>query len=119
MRRFSIGNPILLVAMIVSLFAFLVVASTAKAADLAAAKKVYDEKCAKCHGDTGKGDGPKAKGLKKKPSDYSNKAEMAKFTDAKLKEETLVGKKPMPSYKGKLDDTTIDDLIAYIRTFAK
>ncbi len=119
MRRFTLGNPILLVAAIVSLFAFLVVASTAKAADLAAAKKVYDDKCAKCHGATGKGDGPKAKTLKKKPRDYSNKVEMAKFTDAKLKEGTLVGKKPMPSYKGKLDDKMIDDLIVYIRTFAK
>ena len=82
MHRFTLGSPILLAAAILSLFAFVVVASTAKAADLAAAKKVYDDKCAKCHGDTGKGDGPKAKTLKKKPRDYTNKAEMAKFTDA-------------------------------------
>ena len=119
MRRLTLGNPILLVAAIVSLFAFLVVASTAKAADLAAAKKIYDAKCAKCHGLTGKGDGPKAKGLKKKPRDYSNKVEMAKFTDEKLIKETLDGKKPMPSYRGKLTDAEIADQIAYIRTFAK
>jgi len=119
MRRFILDSRILLVAAIVSLFAFVVVASTAKAADLAAAKKIYDAKCAKCHGLTGKGDGPKAKGLKKKPRDYSNKAEMAKFTDEKLIKETLDGKKPMPSYRGKLTDAEIADQIAYIRTFAK
>ena len=119
MRRFTLGSPILLVAAILSLFAFVVVASTAKAADLAAAKKIYDAKCAKCHGLTGKGDGPKAKNLKKKPRDYSNKAEMAKFTDEKLIKETLDGKKPMPSYRGKLTDAEIADQIAYIRTFAK
>ena len=119
MHRITLGRPILLAAAILGLFAFLVVASTAKAADLANAKKVYDEKCAKCHGDTGKGDGPKAKTLKKKPRDYTNTAEMAKFTDAKLKEGIVEGKKPMPSYKGKVDDKTIDDLVAYIRTLAK
>ena len=119
MRRFTLGKPILLVAAILSLFAFVVVASTAKAADLDNAKKVYDEKCVKCHGETGKGDGPKAKSLKKKPKDYTDKAEMAKFTDAKLKEGIVEGKKPMPSYKSKLDDKTIDDLVAYIRTLAK
>jgi len=104
---------------VVGLFVGGTLVRTSRAADLANAKQVYGEKCAKCHGDTGKGDGPKAKNLKKQPRDYSNKAEMAKFTDAKLKEETLTGKKPMPSYEGKLDDKTIDDLIAYIRTFAK
>ena len=119
MRRLTLGSPILLVAAIVSLFAFLVVASTARAADLAATKKTYDDKCAKCHGLTGKGDGPKAKSLKKKPRDYTNKVEMAKLTDEKLIKETLDGKKPMPSYRGKLTEAEIADLIAYIRTFSK
>lgn len=104
---------------VVGLFLGGTLARTARAADLANAKKVFGEKCAKCHGDTGKGDGPKAKILKKKPKDYTDKAEMAKFTDAKLKEGIVEGKKPMPSYKGKLDDKTIDDLVAYVRTFAK
>ena len=119
MHRFTLGRPILLAVAILSLFAFLVVASTAKAADMAAVKKTYEDKCAKCHGLTGKGDGPKAKTLKKKPRDYSNKVEMAKFTDEKLIKETLDGKKPMPSYRGKLTDAEVADLITYIRTFAK
>jgi mono/diheme cytochrome c family protein len=119
MRRITLGSPILLVAAIISLFAFVVVASTAKAADLAAAKKTYEEKCAKCHGLTGKGDGPKAKSLKKKPRDYTDKGKMAELTDEKLIKETLDGKKPMPSYRGKLTEAQIADLIVYIRTFAK
>jgi len=119
MRRLTLGSPILLVAAIVSLFAFLVVASSAKAADLASTKKIYEDKCAKCHGLTGKGDGPKAKTLKKKPRDYTNKVEMGKLTDEKLIKETLDGKKPMPSYRGKYTDAQIADLITYIRTFVK
>jgi len=119
MEKTSFGRQTVLATVIVSLFAFLVVASTARAADLAAAKKVYDNRCAKCHGLTGKGDGPKAKTLKKKPRDYTNTVEMAKLTDAKLKEEILDGKKPMPAFKGKIDDKMVEDLVAYVRTFAK
>ena len=113
------GKKTLLAVVITSLFAFLVVASTARAADLAAAKKIYDDRCAKCHGLTGKGDGPKAKTLKKKPRDYTNTAEMAKLTDDQLKKEILDGKKPMPAFRGKIDEKTVDDLVAYVRTFAK
>jgi mono/diheme cytochrome c family protein len=91
----------------------------AEAADLAKAKATYEAKCAKCHGLKGKGDGPKARTLKKKPRDYTDKEKMAKLTDEKLIAETLDGKKPMPSYRGKLTEAEIADLIAYIRTFAK
>jgi len=89
------------------------------AVDLGAAKKVFDDRCAKCHSLTGKGDGPKAKTLKKKPRDYTDKAEMSKLTDEQLKKETLDGKKPMSVFRGKIDEKTVDDLIAYVRTFAK
>ena len=115
----TFGGRTVLATVIVSLFAFLVVASTARAADLAAAKKVFEERCAKCHGLTGKGDGPKAKTLKKKPRDYTNAAEMGKLTDDQLKKEVLDGKKPMPAFRGKIDEKTVNDLIAYVRTFAK
>lgn len=94
-------------------------ASSAHAADMAKAKQVFLDKCAKCHGESGKGDGPKAKTLKKKPADYTDKAKMSKVTDEELKKEIMEGKKPMPSFKNKLDEATVDDLIAYIRTFAK
>lgn len=88
-------------------------------ADLAAAKKIYADKCLKCHGETGKGDGPKADTLETKARDYTNKKEMAKFTDADLIRITKDGKKPMPGYATKLSDQEIADVIAYIRTFAK
>lgn len=97
----------------------LLASPAAWAADLANGKRVYKDKCLKCHGEKGKGDGPKADTLEKKPADYTDKAFMAKFTDGKLKEEVLEGKPPMPSYKEKLTSKDLDDVIAYIRTFAK
>lgn len=88
-------------------------------ADLAKGKKVYTDKCLKCHGEKGRGDGPKAEDLEKKPADYTDKAKMAKFTDADLKKAVKEGKKPMPAFGKKLTDEQIDDVTAYIRTFAK
>jgi mono/diheme cytochrome c family protein len=88
-------------------------------ADMAKAKKIYVDKCLKCHGDTGKGDGPKADTLETKAADYTNKKEMAKFTDADLIRITKDGKKPMPGYATKLTDQEIADVIAYVRIFAK
>jgi mono/diheme cytochrome c family protein len=97
------------------------VASVAPAfgADLANGKKVYVDKCLACHGEKGKGDGPKAEDLEKKPADYTDKAKMAKFTDADLKKTVKEGKKPMAAFGKKLTGEEIDDVIAYVRSFAK
>jgi mono/diheme cytochrome c family protein len=104
------------------LLAYVGVAQLAWAFDEAATKSLFNEKCAKCHGESGKGDGPKAKTLKKKPMDYTDKAKMAKLTDEELLKVTREGKKPMPAYgsgRNQLTDQQITDLIAYIRTFSK
>ena len=96
------------------------VLSGAEAApDLANGKKVYADKCLRCHGINGKGDGPKADTLEKKPADYTDKAKMSQFTDAQLKQVVLEGKQPMPAYKGKMSDKELEDVLAYVRTFAK
>ena len=87
-------------------------------ADLAKGKSIYGDKCLKCHGEKGRGDGRKAADLEKKPADYTDKAKMAKFTDEDLKKAVKEGKKPMPAFGKKLTDEQIDTVIAYIRTFA-
>ncbi len=87
-------------------------------ADLAKGKKVYTDKCLKCHGEKGRGDGPRAYDLSKKPADYTDKEKMSKFTDADLKKVVKEGKKPMPAFGAKLSDEDIDGVITYIRTFA-
>ena len=88
------------------------------APDLANGKKVYADKCLKCHGATGKGDGPKADTLEKKPADYTDKKKMGQFTDAQLKQVVVDGKQPMPAYKGKVSDRDLEDVLAYVRAFA-
>jgi mono/diheme cytochrome c family protein len=95
------------------------ITSPTAAVDLENAKKIYVDKCLRCHGKNGRGDGPKAKELKKQPANYTDKKKMAAISDEKLKHEILDGTSPMPAYRGKLTDGEVDDLIAYIRTFAK
>jgi len=86
-------------------------------ADLAKGKKIYTDKCLKCHGEKGKGDGPKAWDLSKKPAEYTDKEKMSKFTDADLRKVVKEGKKPMPAFGKKVSDEDIDGVVAYIRTF--
>jgi len=102
-----------------------VVAAPAFAGDAAAGKTHYmEQKCDKCHGDSGKGDGELAAKLKMEIMDWTNKEAMAKLTDADLhaiieKGGKAVGKSPkMPAYGSKLDTKAIDDIVAFIRSLA-
>ena len=89
-----------------------------KAADIENGKKIYGKKCVFCHGQGGKGDGPVAASLPTNPGNFTDEEKMSQWSDANLKEIILDGKTPMPSFKSKLSDTDIDDIIAYIRTLA-
>ena len=110
-------HRLLTIALALSLTATAGVPSV-QGADLANGKKVYADKCARCHGVSGKGDGPRAETLEKKPADYTDRKKMSEITDAQLKKIALDGKPPMPSYRGKISDKDLEDVTAYIRTFA-
>jgi cytochrome c6 len=86
--------------------------SSAVAQDAAA---TYKAKCAMCHGPDGKGS---AMGTKMGVHDFTS-ADVQKETDTQLTETITKGKGKMPSYDGKLKDTDIKDLVAYIRGLAK
>lgn len=83
--------------------------SSAVAQDAAA---TYKAKCAMCHGADGKGG-------KMGTKDFAS-PEIKAESDAQLIETITKGKPPkMPAYEGKLKDTEIKDLVAYIRGLAK
>ena len=69
----------------------------ADAATLAKGKEFYTRECASCHGNTGKGDGPKAGELKPKPRDLSVAA-ITSQSDGALFWKLTEGKAPMPTY---------------------
>ncbi len=77
---------------------------------------IYKAKCAMCHGPDGTASTPMGK-MMKIPSFKST--EVVKVSEASLVAFTKDGKGKMPAYKGKLTDSQIKDVIAYIRTLQK
>ena len=82
------------------------------------AKVMYTTYCAPCHGNKGKGDGPAAAGLTKKPADHSS-AYVQTQTDGAIFWMISEGHTPMPSYKVAFTETQRWALVNYIRTLAK
>jgi mono/diheme cytochrome c family protein len=111
--------------------ALALISTVARAADLTSAASSYKDTCAKCHGDLGKGDGPKAKELKDKDGkvvacgDLTDCAKMSKVTDDDMFKElkeggTSVGKtKFMTPYGDAMEDDEIKAMVAYVRTLCK
>jgi cbb3-type cytochrome c oxidase subunit III len=74
--------------------------------------KTFNEKCAMCHGEDGKG-------KTKDTPNFTNAEWQKKETDVEFIEMIQKGKKPMPGFAGKLSDEEIKALVAYVRSFAK
>ena len=66
-------------------------------------------------GETGQGNGPKAKDLDKKPKALAQV--MKDQTDGALFWKTLEGKKPMPSFEKDLRPDDVWNVINYMRTY--
>ena len=77
---------------------------------------LYKTKCAMCHGPDGKGETAMGKRLGIKDL---GSADVQKQSDGDLTTVITKGKGKMPAYDGKLKDTEIKDLVAYIRGLAK
>ncbi len=94
-------------------------------ADMVSAQQNYQELCAKCHGVSGKGDGPDAATLNPKPKDFTDCARMQALSDEDLFAVISEGgparqlSKDMAPWGDVLEEQEIRDLIAYIRSFCK
>lgn len=78
-------------------------------------KALWGTNCKSCHGVKGLGDGTKAEKIDISCGDFSSK-EFQSTSDGDMFYKTKIGRKPMPSYKEKLSDTEIWQLVAYMRT---
>jgi len=87
-------------------------------ANIAAAKRVYSEMCANCHGDAGKGDGSDAMMYDPPPEDLTDAAKMSKRTDGEIYYQITEGRKPMPSFKKKLTEEQRWQLVLFVRSLA-
>ena len=84
---------------------------------LKSARDVYADKCARCHGDTGKGDGRDATRYYPAPTDFTDSKKMSAATDGELFYKISEGKKPMPVFKNKLTEDQRWELVLLLRSF--
>ena len=91
---------------------------TATDANLNAAKPVYNEYCANCHGDSGKGDGSDAMMYDPSPSDLTDAKHMNSLTDGEIFYQITQGRKPMPSFRKKLTEDQRWRLVIFVRSLS-
>ncbi len=80
---------------------------------------LYDDLCARCHGLTGKGDGPEAARLTVPPANFHTARSKAK-TDFELLTSISYGIafSPMHAWRGKITDEELLELVRYLRELA-
>jgi mono/diheme cytochrome c family protein len=66
-------------------------------------RTAYSKHCRSCHGNTGLGDGPKARQLETFPGDFSS-AEFHALSDGELYYMSFIGRDEMPNYESKIPD---------------
>lgn len=90
----------------------------ASEAGFSAARDLYKDKCAQCHGETGKGDGAEAKMYSVKSADFTNAEMMSKMTDGEIFYKITEGRRPMPSFKKRLTEEQRWQLVNFLRSFS-
>ena len=87
-------------------------------ADLQSSRVLYLDKCAHCHGDTGKGDGHDASLYDPAPTNFTDANRMRGVTDGELFYKINEGHKPMPAFKKRLTEEQRWQLVLLLRSFA-
>jgi mono/diheme cytochrome c family protein len=88
------------------------------ASNLQAARELYLNDCAQCHGDRGKGDGPEARTHSPLPADLSDAQRMCTVTDGEIFYQISEGRRPMPSFKNRMTQDQRWQLVLLVRSFA-
>jgi mono/diheme cytochrome c family protein len=81
---------------------------------------LYGSRCATCHGDHGRGDGPGGAALEPRPRDFANAAWQASTSDARIAQTireggAAVGLSPFMPPQPDLSDRQLRKLVTYIR----
>ena len=95
----------------------------ANAGDLEEGAKLYQQRCASCHGADGKAHTPIAQALTPKPRDHTDGAYMNKLSNEHLTKVikgggSAVGRSPLMPPQPDLNDTQIQQLVTFVRSLA-
>jgi mono/diheme cytochrome c family protein len=84
--------------------------------NLAAAEAIYSDRCARCHGDRGAGDGADASLYKPLPASLTSE-QTRQTSDGELFWKIGKGRRPMPGYANELTAEQRWQLVNLLRTF--
>jgi len=85
--------------------------------NFAATESLYADRCARCHGEQGAGDGSDAKLYKPLPSSLTSE-QVRQSTDGELFWKISKGRRPMPGYENELSEEQRWELVNLLRSFA-
>jgi mono/diheme cytochrome c family protein len=83
-----------------------------------AARPLYTENCERCHGATGKGNGPESARQYPAPSDLTDTQRMNAQTDGAIFYQISEGRRPMPSFTRRLTEEQRWQLVLLIRSLS-
>jgi len=102
---------------------FLVLAVTfpCYAEDLLHGRSVYEVNCASCHGEFGKGDGPRAEAFDPRPTDFTDPEVMAKITPERFERSIVQGLPEIAdhTFGHLLTPEEVRDVTKYVRSLAR
>ena len=97
-------------------------AAQVTAATLEKGRGIYKAKCAACHGETGRGDGPAAGVMKPAPRDHTDRAYMSTLSDDDLGKVIQMGGaikgKPLMPSNPDLRGADLAAIVAYTRSLS-
>src|SRR4029077_12426568 len=82
-----------------------------------AARGIYMDESAQCHGEHGKGDGPEATMHSQTPADLTDTRHMNTVTDGEIFYQISARRQPMPSFKKRLTEDQRWGLVLFVRSF--
>jgi|SRR5579859_2407120 len=112
-----IGSGIYYADLLMSAFARNPIPRTAES--IARGRQLFEKDCAVCHGAQGRGDGPAAAAMARRPDDLGKIAGPPLFPDGVVVYRIANGKRLMPGFKAALSENELWDLLNFIRSLAK